>query len=417
MKIILAIVRNDLRRRVRRPLAVLLMMLIPVVITLVIGLVFGSSGESGIPRATVLIVDRDGGIAARVLSQAFREGQLADMIELVDVAGDEGEKRMAAGKASALVEIPEGFTEAFLDRRPVEIRLVRNPAESFLPIIAEEAFDVTTLVLDGAGRVFGKEIAMARGIFDGGAWPARGEIDDLLESARARLVLAASWIGDSLLAFEETTIEPESQEEESGINLFAYILPGSLLIGLLFISEIAMRDLFREGQTGTLRRLFAGPVEPGEYVAAKIASTALLTALACAILLAVGRFGFRFPLGDPLALGLVFATSVLMCAGVTTFFYGIIRTERAADAVMSIVIIALCLLGGSMIPSNQMGSTLRAAAPFSPVYWAVEGFRRVFVMHAGAGDIALNAAILFAVAAGTAMPGALLLRHRVRRGE
>lgn len=416
MSVILHLLRNDLRRRRRRPAAVLLMMLIPLVITLIIGLVFGRSGDVGIPRATVLLVDRDGGVAAGFLARAFRQGRLAGMIEIVEVEAAEGEKRMADGGASAMIEVPEGFTEAFLDRRRAEIRIVRNPSEAFLPVIAEEALDVTALILDGAGRVFSREIGLARGLIERGSWPERGEIDSLLESARARMTLASAWIGDTLLSFGETTVEDEAGGERNEINLFAYVLPGSLLIGLLFISEIAMRDIFREGQTGTLRRMLAGPVEPGAYVTAKILSTAGLTALACAALLLVGRFGFGFSLGDPVALGLVFVSSVLMCAGVTAFFYGIIRTERAADAVMSIVIVAMCLLGGSMIPIEQMGGALRAAAPASPVFWAVDGFKRVFVAGAGVADVAVHAAVLLAVAAATTVPGALLLRRRMRRG-
>ena len=43
------------------------------------------------------------------------------MLDITEVTAAEGEEMMNGGKASAMIEIPEGFTENVLDGKPAEI--------------------------------------------------------------------------------------------------------------------------------------------------------------------------------------------------------------------------------------------------------------------------------------------------------
>ena len=416
MRYIMLLFTNDLRRRLRSPVAVILMMCIPVVITLIIGLVFGRSGTLELPRITVLLVDNDGGIFGNFLTSGMQQGELAEMIEIVPVEGAEGEEMMRDGKASALIEIPEGFTEAVLDHRQAELRLVKNPSEAFLPMIVEEIVQTTALILEGGTRIFAGPIEGARGLLDAGRWPNGIELQGLLDGARNRLLLAGDFIADSLITLETETIT-EEDEGEPGFNIFAFVLPGSMLIGLLFIGEIVMRDILREGKTGTLSRLFTTPVEGGHIVVAKVVSTFAITAIACTILMIVGRIAFGIQIGRPGPLVLHFVGTILMCTGLITFFYGFLRSERAADALLSVVIIVLCLFGGSMVPFEQMGKGLQRVGRFSPVFWAIDGFKKILVWDMGFEGIALNLAVLYGTGIVMIVAGIVLLRGRIRRGS
>jgi ABC-2 type transport system permease protein len=416
MRQILRIVMNDLRRRLRSPVAVILLMLIPVVITLIIGLVFGRSGEVSIPRITVLLDDRDGGMFGGFFSQAMRQDRFAEMIELVSVSGEEGERMMGEGKASALVVIPEHFTEHILDQVPDTVRVLKNPAETFLPVIVEEFVVTTALMLDRGNRIFSGQIGQIRSMFEGDRWPTGDEVQRFLDGAHDRFILIEAYIGDSLVSYEVADAVSEEPEDDGGFNLFALLLPGSLLIGLLFISEISMRDIFRERHAGTLGRLFTAPVGTGQYIAGKVLSTFCITALACIILLIVGRFGFGIDLGRPAPLVIHFVGTILMCTGLVTVFYGFIRTERAADAIMSIVIVVLALMGGSMVPYEQMGAGMRRVARFSPVFWANDGFKRIFLDDWGVPELGLHIAVLYGLAAITVVVGAVMLRRQIGKG-
>lgn len=411
------IVAKDMRRRLRSPVSLLCMLSIPLVMTLVVGLIFGSEGKVEVPRITLLLVDEDGGFVSNFFKQGLRQGKLAEMIDLREVERAEGEALMASGKASALLEIPKGFTEAVLDRAPAELRLLKNPSETFLPLIAEEIVKTMAVVLEGSARVFAEPIAGLRGMIDGGGWPSTSQLEPLLASARSRIALVRGYLADSLV-----TVETVAERAEAGgvgspdFNLFAFLLPGSILLGLLFIGEIAMRDLLREREARTLARMIAGPVEPSEVLLGKVLSAIALTALSCVLLLLVGRFAFGIPWGDPAALAAAVVGAILMCTGIVAFVYGIIRSERAADTVLPIVIIVLCLVGGSMLPYESMNEGMRAAARLSPVFWASEAIKSVSIAGAGLQEIAGHLAVVYGVGVATLAAGALLLGGRLRRG-
>ncbi|UCF05488.1 MAG: ABC transporter permease [bacterium] len=416
MRYILLLLSNDVRRRLRSPLAVILMMCIPLVITLIIGLVFGRSGTVELPRIKVLLLDKDQGFFGDFLASGMQQGELAEMIELVPVEEAVGLEMMQKGKASAMIEIPEGFTNDLLDHKQVELRITKNPSEAFLPMIAEEVTRTMALILDGGMRIFAGPVGQIRSILEDGRWPTGMDLQGMLDGARDRLLLVNDYISDSLITYRTEVVSEEEKEEEAGFNVFAYVLPGSMLIGLLFISEIAMRDLLREGRTGTLARLFTTPVEGEHIVTAKILSTFVITAAASVVLLLIGRFGFGIALGRPAPLILQLVGTILMCTGVITFFYGFLRSERAADAVLSVVIIIMCLFGGSMVPIEQMGRTMLRVGRFSPVFWAINGFKRILVEDMGLREIVPNLIVLYSLGIVTILAGAILLKRRVRRG-
>jgi ABC-2 type transport system permease protein len=241
---------------------------------------------------------------------------------------------------------------------------------------------------------------------------------EVFRGARNGMILASGYLADSLITYREETAAADGggEPEDAGFNIFAYVMPGSMMIGLLFIVELVLRDLLREKRGGTLSRILASPARTGEVVAGKVGAAFAITMISCIILLAVSRIGFSVGLGDPLALLLHTVGTILMCTGVMTLLYGAISSERAADAIMSVVIIVMALFGGSMVPFEQMPAMLQAAGRFSPVYWASDGFRKIFLLEASAADVALNLLVLYALGAATLIPGSLLIRGRIARG-
>ena len=107
MRQAILIVTKDLRRRLRNPAAVISMMLIPVVITLLIGLVFGGSGDVELPRIRVLLVVNDDALFSHFLRQSMQQERFAELIELVEVEGDEvGATATVSGRAKAAAPTP-----------------------------------------------------------------------------------------------------------------------------------------------------------------------------------------------------------------------------------------------------------------------------------------------------------------------
>ena len=402
----------------KNPIAIFLMMLVPLIMTLLVGLVFGGQSEQKLPVIKVLFVDNDGGIISGFLKNGMQQDTLAKMIDLKIVDADAGKKLMEDGKASALIEIPENFSRDFFDRKPVEIRLVKNPSETFLPVIVEEMVKTMVVLLDRAAFVFAGPLDMARVLFDSGRWPTGDEIKKILEDSKNGITLAGGYFSGSLITFKtETVSDPTDGKRDVEFNIFAFVIPGSMIFGLLFISEITLRDLVRERGAGTLQRILVAPLRGVHVVTGKVMVTFCITAVTCIIILVISAIGFGVNIGRPLPLIVHFIGVILMCTGLMSFFYGFINSERTADAVMSVVIIIMALFGGSLIPFEQLNDTLQAIGRFSPVYWAGDGFKQIFLMNAGLADIAMHLVIVYSIAVATLLPGGILLEKKLGRGD
>jgi ABC-2 type transport system permease protein len=407
------IVRNDMKRRLRSPVSIICMLLIPIGITLLVGLVFGRQGTVELAHIKVLVADADGGFAAKFLTQGMKEGRLAELIDLVEVDPAEGRALMDRGKASALIEIPAGFTARFLDGTPAEISLVKNPAEEFLPVIVEEITETMAVVMDGARRVFAGPLAEARGMLAGDRWPTGGEVSELLGEAKPRIALVRGYLADSLVSLVSETVSAPGAKRERGLSLFAVIMPGTILIGLLFISEITMRDLLREREAGTLARILTGPPGSAQVIGGKMLSSFAVTLVSCTLLILIGRLAFGIAWGSPLQLAAHVAGSILMCVGIMTFVYGFVRSQRAADALLPVLIIVICMFGGAMFPYEAMSASMQAAARCSPAFWAIDGLKRLASGTAGWRALSPDLAVVYGIGAVTAAAGALGLRARL----
>ncbi len=397
----------------KNPVSVLLMMLIPLVMTLLIGIVFGGQGGEKLPVIKVLLVDNDRGIVSGFIKNGMRQDTLANMIDLETVEAEEGEELMSEGKASALLEIPRNFSDDFLEGKPVELRLVKNPSETFLPVIVEEIVKTAVVALGRARVLFSGPTDKIRVLIEKERWPTGNEIEGILEDSKNKITLAGGYLSGSIVGFKTETVSDISDDErDEGFNIFAFVLPGSMVFGLLFISEITLRDLVREKGAGTLQRILVAPLRGRHVVTGKVMVTFCVTAVTCVIILFVSAIGFGVNLGRPLALLTHFTGVILMCTGLMALFYGFISSERAADAVMSVVIIIMALFGGSMVPFEQLSDTLQAVGRFSPVYWAANGFKQIFILGAGVEDIALNLIIVYLIAIFTLIPGTILIEKK-----
>src|SRR5437016_11307218 len=136
---------KDLRRLRRDPTTLLIWLGIPTFVALILTLTFGRGPTR--PHGVLLIADEDGGFAATVLSGAFSQGTLGEMITVEKINREQGRKRMDKGDGSALLIIPKGFSTAVFASTPTKLELIRNPAQRILPGMIEEPLSMLT---DGA---------------------------------------------------------------------------------------------------------------------------------------------------------------------------------------------------------------------------------------------------------------------------
>ena len=167
---------------------------------------------------------------------------------LMETTGrEEGRRRMDRGEASALLIVPRGFQNAFLQNQPVQLQLLRNPAQEILPRIVEETLSI---IVDG-GFYIQRVAAVPYA-----ALSRRQTPDD---ETVARASVEFNRLGRSLSKYVNPPLIDldlhVAAEQTASQNVAAIFLPAMIFMGLLFIGDAHALDIWREQAWGTLRRL------------------------------------------------------------------------------------------------------------------------------------------------------------------
>jgi ABC-2 type transport system permease protein len=369
------ILRNDIRRHLKAPLVILIFIAIPLVMTGLIGLVFGPRTEdSRLPPIPVLLVDQDKGIVAKLLLGAFDVDEMKKMFQVTVTDETEGRKRMEAGKASAMVVIPERFTLDLLEIKPVTLTVVKNPAEQFLPDVVEEFMNTMAVMLSGVVQAFADEATGIRAMLDSPldsiSWEA---LAPELGKAQKKMIAAGKYLDPLLLRLKEEETQAAGARTFTRTDLFSAILPGMAIMFLLFIVQTVMRDILSEREDGKLRRMMTTPLRPLEIVSARLLGGWIVGMIVLLVMAAAGTLIFRVkwgPFGYFLILG---AVACFWTAALFGLLHALFRNRNQAGALSAPVILAFSLFGGSMMAPEAMPRAFRAVGVLTPNRWFIDG--------------------------------------------
>lgn len=416
------LVAKDLRRRLRAPLGLAIVLSFPVVFSLMLALAFGSRGDR-VPRPHLLVQDLDGAFLSQFIVSGLRSEQVARHFE-VEPVGAEGRSRIEAGEASALLQIPAGFSADLLRGQPVTLQLVRNPAQGILPEITEQLAGVLAEVLGASSRVLREPLATIEPWMDssgGGGLVADASVALVAVQVKQTFERAESLLSPPVITLEGLTtaasVEPATDGEPrpGGTSMiFLFVLPGISVYALFLVGDLGMRDVLTETTLGTLRRQLAAPLDVRLWLVGKACYAAALCGLALLLLTAVGAVVLRRGV-DPLGFVVLSAALILAVTGTAALVYGLSGTERKGATLGSIIYLALGFAGGSFIPLDSLPPSLRAIAPASPFYWGTSGFRGLLALDGSFASVATPATVLVAIGLVTLAVGMVSLRRRTSR--
>ncbi len=375
MKDIFLLARKDFIRKWRNPVVIAGFLLLPLIFTAMFGLIFGRAEEKTLPSISLLAVDKDQSFFSEFFLSFFKQGELSQSIKLNKVKEEEGRKLMDKGKASALLIIPEKFGENIWDGKPVELVLLKNPSEQFLPQIIEEICDIASLLFSSFFSVFSDELSSIKGFIEKDDVPDK-EISSLSIQARNKIEGIAKFILPPLISLKQKTVK---EKEESPLSVASYILPAMAIMFLLFICNIVFEDVLKEKETGTLLRMTVSPLKISDFIWSKILTSAVIGILCTLVLIMLGSIIFSIHWGNLFLVFLIVLCLNIMIAGFISFLYSFIRTEIQAGAVMSSVIIVMSLLGGSMVPVENFPPFIQNISKLTLNYWGIRAFRKAAV--------------------------------------
>src|ERR1051326_5994618 len=353
---------KDLRRLRREPITLLTWIGIPTFVALILVVIFGRGDPR--PNGKLLVVDEDRSFGAAILTGAFSQGTLGDMITVENVKREQGQRRIDKGDASALPVIPKGFTAAFLESKPAKIQLVRNPAQSIVPDMIEETLSVMT---DGAFYLQTIAGDQLRALPSSGP-PADARVADIAVQFNRVARSLQKYLAPPLIQLETKVIQRE-MDRQGGFAVM--MLPGMLYMGIFFIAGGLAVDVWRERASGALRRVATTPVFFGAFLAGNLLAAVLVLAVVGVFGLTIAHLLVGLPVSNgPLAVLWITASG----AGLYLFMMllqSLASTERVANMLTNFIMLPLTMLGGSFFPLETMPQGFARIGRLTPNGWSV----------------------------------------------
>ncbi|HXC59473.1 MAG TPA: ABC transporter permease, partial [Steroidobacteraceae bacterium] len=172
----------------------------------------------------------------------------------------------------------------------------------------------------------------------------------------------------------EVTSTAMTARNDVPYNGYAHSFAGMTVQFILFAGIDAGVALLLLRQRGLWQRIRAAPLGKGEFMLARMLSTALISAFQLAVIyaVAVGVFGVRI---QGSAVGFV-GVAVAFCLLNASFGLMLATLGRSAPTTRGIaimVMLLLVMLGGAWVPSFVFPQWLQAASKYTPTRWAVDG--------------------------------------------
>ena len=381
---------KDLCRAWRNPLPWLINLIVPLAMTALIGLAFGgSSGGAALGKIRFAVVDEDRTPLSDFLRGAASQRQGGKYLEPVFMERDEALREINANQISAVLIIPTNFTRNYLlGSKPVNLELIKNPAESVHPAILEEGLGALVTAMNAISRNFQSQFPELQAIFDDKE--DYHKVSGLIERVGDKLKAAKPYINPPLVSYTKETPSDEpgstgsiagtkkssASNDDGSSRIFAYLLIGLSAMFLLFLASNATHDLYRELRQRTFERYQTLRDSLVPFLVSKALFTVVMLLICSALMLGGGGLIFRIHWQHPLALITLTLGYACFAAAFFSVLVALMPDERRSAVLNSLAGLGLGMIGGCAFPPQQLPAFLRENITIHlPSYWFVNALR------------------------------------------
>ncbi|HOP69313.1 MAG: ABC transporter permease [Dethiobacteria bacterium] len=391
MSHVLWIALNHLKLLSRDRAAYILLLALPLALTLVIGLALGGiSGSGEEAKAALAVADLDQSGLSRYLAAALE----TEAIRVEHCPEGEARERVDSGEAAAALIIPPGFEESLRRGAPLPVTMVRGERQDPSGLAEERLRGVLN-------RLRANAAAAALGEAAG-----RGNWEEIFYRADEK------WRSSPAVKVVQERVDGASQREiPTGHRQTS---PGFVVMfGMMTVVAAGGTSLLQEKQAGTLARLLAAPLTYFQLLSGKALGLWSSGLVQMAVLIAAGRLLFQVEWGRDLpALALLAAAFSFASTGLGLLLASLCRTQGQAQAVGTLSVILISMLGGAWWPVEILPGFMQSLAKAFPSYWAMQGFVDLILRQAGLAQVAPAILVLSAFGLVFLSLGVLLFRRR-----
>jgi ABC-2 type transport system permease protein len=388
----LHIAAKDLRLLFRDRKALLTLIGTPILLTLVLGTALANMWTSETPPSRVLWINEDSGqLGQMLIDDVFTLPGIASWVVLEEATDkDAALDRVRRGQATVLLTIPEGFSDSVAAGGAV-LNVYRDPGSS-----------VRADAITQIAQRFAMELSVRRTVHL--ALAGQGVI------AEAGQVEAA--LAQIRLDIERDSLEGAVAGTNRTYAPMDYYAASMGVMYLLFTVSHGATTFLREREGGTLARMYQSPVKAVSILGGKFVGIYMiaLTQIVCVVVFT--SLVYRVNWGNPLAAAGLILSAVAAASGLGVMIAAISKSAASADALGTMIVLPMSVLGGSMMPLFAMPAAVRSLARLTINGWALEGFTRVMFENARLADVGQNCLVLLGAGLAMLLVGGISLQRK-----
>ncbi len=393
---VLDLTLKDLLQIVRDWKAAFFLVIMPIAFTLLFGFAFSGNGGEKDPRLPVgvLNLDNAGSEAQGVALGDYLIAllQTSDVIRpILDEEADEASlaRRVADGEVVAALVIPDGYSEDMLaNASSAQVRLTVD-AHNNVGHTAQVSVNAAINRLLSAIQAANLSV-WALSTADPARYDAPATRQVAFDEALARAI--AAWQDPPFMLAKSGTGQEEVGDE---VSPYAHSSAGMMaqfaIAGLIGAAEVVVV----ERRSRTLQRLLTTAILKAQVIAGHFLAMFMMILLQLVVLtvfadLILGVGYWRAPLAS-LLMVLAFA----FFAGALGMLIAALAKNEEQVIIFSLVpMFVLSGLGGAWMPLEFTGEAFQNIAHFTPVAWAMDGFKNIIVRGLGLTSVLAPAAAL-----------------------
>ncbi len=380
MQRILDITVKDLRQIIRNRMTFLFLLIMPAAFTILFGLAFGGSGNTTDNRLPVGYLDLDGSSLSANLNSLLADSSVIRLDETPGRSEADLVSLVGSNKLAAAIVVPAGYGEALRSGNPLRLGFHADTVQASTTTVESEVL-VASQRLGSAVRTANITANLSNN-------PA--DFDPALAAA------LAAWQNPPIQVAVTSGVSatPQSQNimsmaQSSPAMMIQFAIAGLLTAATVIVNERKTRALQRLLTTSTTRF----QILMGHYLAifAMIFSEFL-------VMILFGQLLKVNYLRVPQATLLV-AVATAVCIAALGLLIGVIaKSEEQAVMFSLIPMFVLSGLGGAWVPLDITGAAFQTVGHFSPVAWAMDGFKNIVARGLGFNTVLLPVAALLGYA-------------------
>jgi ABC-2 type transport system permease protein len=370
------ITKKDLRLLLRDRRTLFGLVALPLFFITIFGISVGQlfTAKEKAKKVRVGIMNQD----SSSLSDALvNEVQKLDALEVVEMVGrDDAREQLADGKIDVLATIGPRYHELVegLDISDIVF------AETGKLSTGLRSLDVE--VQSGAFLASASEV-VEKLVF---AFALRTIAPEVMRSSDPKLALKlfvkAKHSARDQAVGEEPAAEPVATKSRSDV-IYGYLVPSYTVMFVFFVVNLMARSMLGERDTGTLTRLFVGPVTRSELMIGKTIPFLAISLVQTIILLLAGKLLFHMSWGPTpwLLVPVILATS-LAATGLGLLIATVARTDAQVTAYSTFLVLIMAGVSGCLMPRSWQPELMQHLGLVTPHAWALIAYEQLLSREA-----------------------------------